>query len=95
MENSNRSIEEALDGSASLRQRIHCREGAPCDAPIVLEQRANSAQPLGSTSAPICCQLPHYLTRPRDNNDLITSIDWTGEKLVDYLAIAESALAIV
>ena len=33
--------------------------------------------------------------RPRNNDNLITSIDWTGEKLADCLSIAESALAIV
>jgi len=31
----------------------------------------------------------------RDNDDLIASIDRTGEKLADCLSIAESALAIV
>ena len=50
---------------------------------------------LGSSSAPICRQLPCYLRRPRDNDDLIASIDQTGEKLVDCLSIAELALAIV
>ena len=95
MENSKRSAEEALTGSASSRQRIHRQEGATCDAPVVLEQRTDSTQPLGSSSAPICRQLPCYLRRPRDNDDLIASIDRTGEKLVDCLAIVESALAIV
>ena len=95
MENSKRSAEEALDGSTSLRQCIHPQEGATRDAPVVPEQRANSTQPLGSSSAPICRQLPRYLRRPRDNDDLIASIDRTGEKLVDCLSIAESALAIV
>ena len=95
MENINRSAEEALNGFASLRQRILCQEGAPCDVPIIIEQRADSTQPLGSSSAPIYRQLPRYLRRPRDNDDLIASIDRTGEKLADCLAIAESALAIV
>jgi len=95
MENSKRSAEEAFDGSTSSRQRIHRQEGATCDASIVLEQRADSTQPLGSSSAPICCQLPCYPRRLRDNDDLIASIDWTGEKLVDCLSIAELALAIV
>ena len=95
MEASKRSVEEALDGSASSHQRIHRQGGATCDAPIILEQRTNSAQPLGSSSAPICCQLPCYPRRPRDNDDLIASIDRTGEKLADCLSIAESALAII
>ena len=95
MENSKRSVEEALDGSASSCQRIHRQEGAICDAPVVPKQRADSAQPLGSSSAPICRQLPCYPRRPRDNDDLIASIDRTGEKLAGYLSIAESALAIV
>ena len=75
MENSNRSAEEALDGSASSRQRILCQEGAPHDVPVILEQRADSAWPSGSSLAPICRQLPCYLRRPRDNDDLIASID--------------------
>ena len=95
MEDSKRSTEEALDGSASSCQRIHRQEGAPCDAPVVPEQLADSTQPLGSSSAPICRQLPCCLRRPRDNDDLIASIDQTGEKLADCLSIAESALAIV
>ena len=95
MEDSKRSAEEALDGSASSRQCIHHQEGATCDAPVVLEQRADSTQPLGSSSAPICRQLPCCLRRPRDNDDLIASIDRTGEKLADCLSIAELALAIV
>ena len=95
MKNINRSVEEAPDGSASSRQRILHHEGAPRDVPVISEQRADSAQPLGSSSAPICRQLPRYLRRPRDNDDLIASIDRTDEKLVDCLAIVESALAIV
>jgi len=95
MENSKRSTKEALDGFASSRLHIHYQEGAPHDAPIVLEQRTDSAQPLGSSSAPICRQLPRYPRRPRDNDDLIASIDRTGEKLANCLAIAKSALAIV
>ena len=91
MKNSNRSTEEALDGSASSRQRILRQEGAPRDVPIILEQRADSIKPLGSSSAPICRQLPCYLRRSRDNDDLIASIDRTGEKLADCLSIMESA----
>jgi len=83
MENSNRSAEEALDGSTSSHQRILRQEGAPRDVPIIPEQRVDSAQPLGSSSAPICCQLPHYLRRSRDNKfGLIASpnykISWGG-----------------
>ena len=94
MEKSKRFV-EAFDGSASSRQCIHHQEGATCDAPVVLEQRADSTQPLGPSSAPIYRHLPCYLMRPRNNNNLITSIDWTGEKLANCLSIAESALAIV
>ena len=95
MENNNRSAEEALNGSTSSRQRIHHQEGAPHDSPVVPEQRANSAQPLGLSSAPIRRQLPRYPRRPKDNDDLIASIDRTGEKLANCLSIVESALAIV
>ena len=95
MEDTKRYAEKALDGSASSRQRIHRQEDATCDAPVVLEQRANSTQPLGSSLEPIHHQLPSYLRRLRDNDGLIASIDWTGERLADCLSIAESALAIV
>ena len=95
MENSKKSTEKVFDGSASLRQRIHHQEGATCDASVVLEQRADSTQPLGPSSAPICRQLPCYPRRSRDNDDLIASIDCTGEKLADCLSIAESAVAII
>jgi len=86
MKNNNTSAEEALDGSTSSRQRILCQEGALRDVPVISDQRADSTQPSGSSSAPICRQLPRYLRRPRDNDDLIASIDWTGEKLADCLA---------
>ena len=95
MKNNNRSAEEALDGSASSRQRILRQEGAPRDVPVISEQRDDSAQLFGSSSGPICRQFPRYLRRPRDNDDLIASINRTREKLADCLAIAESALAIV
>ena len=95
MENSKRSAEEALNGSTSSCQRIHRQESAPRDAPIILEQRADSTQPLESSSTPIRRQLPRYPRMPRDNDDLIASIDRIGEKLADYLSIAESSLAIV
>ena len=95
MEDTKRYAEKALDGSGSSRQRIHRQEDATCDAPVVLEQRANSTRPLGSSSVPIRRQLPCYLRRSRDNDDQIASIDRTGDKLADYLSIAELALAIV
>ena len=95
MEDSKKPAEEALAGSASSHQRIHHQEGATCDVPVVPEQGGDSTHPLGSSSAPICRQLPCYLRRLRDNDDLIASIDRTGEKLVDCLSIAESTLAIV
>ena len=89
MENIKRSTEGALDGSASSRQRTHHQESASCNASIVPKQTTDSTQPLGSSLALIC----HWL--PRDNDDLITSIGWTGEKLADCLSIVESALAII
>ena len=95
MDNSKSSTEEAFNGSASSRQHLHRQEGATQDASIILEQRADSTQPLESSSTPIRRQLRRYPRRPRDNDDLIASIDRTGEKLVDCLSIAESALAIV
>ena len=50
---------------------------------------ADSAQPLGHPW--------HRFSAgsPKDNDDLIASIDRTSEKLADYLSIAESALATI
>ena len=95
MENSKRSTEEALDGSASSRQRLHRQEGASWDAPIVPEQRADSAQPLGSSSAPIHHQLPRYPRRWIDNDDLLASIDRTDQNLANCLSLVDSALAMI
>ena len=36
--------------------------------------------------------LPHYQRRQINNDDLIASIDQVGQKLVDFLSIAESTL---
>ena len=95
MENSKRSAKEALNGSASSCQRLHRQEGATWDAPIILEQRANSAQPLGSSSAPIHRQLPHYPRMQINNDDLLASIDWTDQNLASCLSLAESTLAMI
>ena len=95
MENSKRSAEEALNESASSRQRLHHQEGATWDAPIILEQRADFAQPLGSPSAPIHHQLPRYPRRQIDIDDLLASIDRTNQNLASCLSLAESALAMV
>ena len=48
--------------------------------------------PLRLSSLTIHRPLPHYLRKWIDNDDLITSIDQVGQKLVDWLSIAESAL---
>ena len=95
MENNKRSAEEALNGSTSSRQRLHRQEGATQDAPIVPEQKADSAQPLGSSSAPIHRQLPRYPRRQIDNDDLLASIDRTDQNLASCLSLAESALAMI
>ena len=95
MENSKRSAVEALNRSASSRQRLHRQEGATRDAPIVPEQRADSAQPLGSSSAPIRCQLPHHVRRQINYDDLLASIDRTNQNLASCLSLAESALAMI
>ena len=81
MENSKRSAEEALNGSASSRQRFHRQEGATWDAPIVPKQKADSTQLLGSPSAPIRRQLPRYPRRQIDNDDLLASIDRTNQNV--------------
>ena len=95
MENNKRSAEEALNGSVSSCQCLHRQEGATRDAPIIPEQRADSAQPLGSSSAPIRRQLPRYPRRRIDNDDLLASIDRTDQNLANYLSLAESALAMI
>ena len=95
MENSKRSTEEALNGSASSRQCLHRQEGATWGAPIVLEQRADSTQPLGSSSAPIRRQLPRYPRRQISNDDLLASIDRTDQNLASCLSLAELALAMI
>ena len=95
MENSKRSAEEALNGSASSHQHLHCQEGATWNAPIVPEQRADSAQPSGSSSALIRRQLPRYPRRQIDNDDLLASIECTDQNLANCLSLAESALAMI
>ena len=95
MENSKRSAEEALNGFASSRQRLHRQEGVTWDAPIVLEQRADSTQPLGSSLAPICHQLPRHSRKQINNDDLLASIDWTDQNLASCLSLVESALAMI
>ena len=95
MENSKRSAKEALSGSASSHQCLHRQEGATWGAPIVPVQRANSAQPSGSPSAPIHRQLPSSLRRKIDNDDLLASIDRTDQNLANRLSLTESALAMI
>ena len=95
MENNKRSVEEALNGSTSSCQHLHRQEGATWGAPIVPEQRADSAQPSGSSSALIRRQLPRYPRRQIDNDDLLASINWTDQHLANCLSLAESALAMI
>ena len=95
MENSKRSAGEALNGPASSRQRLHRREGATQDVPIVLEHRVDPAQPSRSSSTLICRQLPNYSRRQIDNVNLIASIDRTDQSLSNCLSLAESALAMI
>ena len=95
MENNKRSAEEALNGSASLRQRLCRQEDASWGTPITLNQRANSAQPSGLSLAPIRRQLPRQSNRQIDNDDLLASIDRTDQHLANCLSLAESALAMI
>ena len=50
---------------------------------------------MGSSSAPIRHQLPHYPRRQIDNDDLLASIDRTNQNLASCLSLAESALAMI
>ena len=95
MENSKRPAEEALNGPVSSCQRLHCREGATRDVPIVPEHRVDPAQPSGSSSTLIHRWLPSYLRRQIDNVDLIASIDQTDQSLSNCLSLAESTLAMI
>ena len=95
MENSKRSTEEALNGVASSCQCLHHQEGATCDASTAPGHRANSVQPLGSSSSTTRRQLPCYLRRWIDNDDLLASIDQAGQNLTDCLSFVESALTMV
>ena len=95
MENSKRPTEEVLNGSASLRQRLHRYEGATRDVSTAPEYRVNLVQSSRSSSTLICRQLPSYPRRQIDNNDLIASIDRTDQSLTNYLSLAESALAMI
>ena len=93
MENSKRPAKEVFNSSTSPRQCLHHQEGVTQDAPTVLEHRADSTKLLGSSSSTTHRQLPCYLRRRIDNDDLLASIDRAGQKLTDCLPIAESALA--
>ena len=93
MENSKRSAEGALDGSASPRQRLHRQEGAARDAPTTSGYRANSIRPLGSSSSTAYRQLPCYPRRRIGNDDLLVPIDNHGQGLVECLSLVESTLA--
>ena len=95
MENNKRSAEEALNGSTSSRQCLHHQEDASWGAPIASDQRADSAQPSGSSLAPIRRQLPRHSRRQISNDDLLASIDRTDQHLANCLSLAESALAMI
>ena len=95
MENNKRSAKEALNGSTSSRQRPCRQEDASWGAPIALDQRANSTQPLRSSLVPIHRHLPRHLRRQISNDDLLASIDRTDQHLANYLSLAESALAMI
>ena len=51
-----------------------------------------SEPPLRSPSSATHRLLPRYQRRQINNDDLIASINQVGQKLTDYLSIAESAL---
>ena len=93
MENSKRSAEGALDGSASSRQCLHRQEGATRDAPTASGYRADSIWPLGSSWSIVYWQLPCYLRRRIGNDDLLATIDNHGQGLAECLSLTESTLA--
>ena len=95
MENSKRPTEEVLNGSASLRQRLHRYEGATRDVSTAPEHRVDLVQSLRSSSTLIHRQLPSCPRRQIDNDDLITSIDRTDQSLTNCLSLTKSALAMI
>ena len=95
MENSKGSAEEVSTGSTSSCQRLRRQEGATRDASIVLEQRADSARPLGLPIASTHHQLPCHQRRWIDNDDLFAAIDRHGQGLAECLSLAKSTLAMV
>ena len=95
MENNKRSAKEALDGSASSRQRLRRQENATWGTPIASDQRADSAQPSGSSLAPIRRQLPRHSRRHIGNDDLLASINRTDQHLANCLSLVELALAMI
>ena len=78
IENSKRFAEEALNRPASSRQRLHHQEGTTRDAPTASGDRADSVQPLGSSTLTAHRQLHCYQRRWVDNDDLLASIDQHG-----------------
>ena len=93
MENSKRSAEGVLDGSASYRQRLHHQEGTVRDASTSSGHRAVFVQPLGSSLLVAHRQLPFYPRRRIGNDDLLTTIDSHGQSLAECLSLIESTLA--
>ena len=95
MENSKKFAEEALNGPASSRQRLHRQEGTTRGAPTTSGDSTDSIRPLGSSSLTAHRQLPCYQRRQIDNDDLLASIDRHGQSLTECLSLVESALAMV
>ena len=95
MENSKRLAEEVLNGSASLRQRLHRREGATQGVSTAPEHRVDLVQPSISSSTLTHRQLPSCLRRQIDNDDIIASIDRTDQSLTNCLSLMELALAMI
>ena len=95
MENNKKFVEEALNGPASSRQRLHWQEGATRGAPTTSGNETNSVRSLGSSSLIACRQLPCYHRRWIDNDDLLASIDRHSQNLIECLSLIESALTMV
>ena len=95
MENSKKFAEEALNGPASSRQRLHHQEGTTRDAPTASGDRADSVWPSGSSSFTTRRQLPCYQRRWIDNDDLLASIDRHGQSLAECLSLIELAMAMI
>ena len=79
-----------VDGDGEIIEPVQIDSTPTTPAPATADPI--SEPPPRSSSPTIHRPLPRYPRKRIDNDDLIASIDQVGQKLTDYLSIAESAL---